>query len=52
MSTAPGHETDEEIDDTIKVRANRQARLKGANPLGVLLVLNEAVVRRPVGAHV
>jgi hypothetical protein len=33
------------------VRANRQARLTGDNPLNLWLVINEAVIRRPVGGR-
>jgi transcriptional regulator with XRE-family HTH domain len=51
MSTAPELGSDEEIDDTIKVRANRQARLTEPNPPNIWLVLNEAVVRRVVGGR-
>jgi transcriptional regulator with XRE-family HTH domain len=48
MSTAPDG-NDEEIENVIRVRASRQARLTGKNPLRVWLVLNEAVIRRTVG---
>ncbi|MEU6041492.1 helix-turn-helix transcriptional regulator [Actinomadura sp. NPDC047616] len=50
MLTNPTLDVDEgEIEQTIKVRVSRQARLSGENPLSVWLVLNEAVIRRIVG---
>jgi transcriptional regulator with XRE-family HTH domain len=49
MRTAPNHDDDEAIEGKITVRANRQARLTGDDPLSVWLVLNEAVIRRVVG---
>jgi transcriptional regulator with XRE-family HTH domain len=49
MSTAPTADDDDEIENKIKVRTNRQARLTDDNPLDVWLVLNEAVIRRTVG---
>jgi transcriptional regulator with XRE-family HTH domain len=50
MSTAPHRASDEELNDTIKVRTKRQDRLMiGTDPLNVWLVLNEAVIRRLVG---
>jgi transcriptional regulator with XRE-family HTH domain len=49
MSTAPNHDADEEIENKIRFRADRQARLTGDDPPNVWLVLNEAVVRRTVG---
>ncbi len=51
MSTAPTRDDDEEIENKIKVRANRRVRLTGDNPLNVWLVLNEAVIRRMVGGR-
>jgi transcriptional regulator with XRE-family HTH domain len=49
MSTAPTNDDDDAIESKITVRANRQARLTGDDPLSVWLVLNEAVIRRVVG---
>lgn len=49
MSTAPATNSDEEIDEQVAVRTNRQARITDGTPLDVWLVLNEAVVRRVVG---
>ncbi|RJL33313.1 helix-turn-helix domain-containing protein [Bailinhaonella thermotolerans] len=49
MSTAPNPYTDQEIDDHVEVRTNRQARLTTEEPLHLWLVLNEAVIRRTVG---
>jgi transcriptional regulator with XRE-family HTH domain len=51
MSTAPTPDDDQEIDNKVQVRANRQARLTGDNPPNVWLVLNEAVIRRTVGGR-
>ncbi|MFC4053526.1 helix-turn-helix domain-containing protein [Actinomadura syzygii] len=51
MSTAPTLDDDEEIENKISVRVNRQARLSSDDPLNVWLVLNEAVIRRKVGGH-
>jgi transcriptional regulator with XRE-family HTH domain len=51
MSTAADPKTDEEIENTITVRKARQARLMEENPPEVWLVLNEAVIRRPVGGR-
>ncbi|MFA1551362.1 helix-turn-helix domain-containing protein [Actinomadura chokoriensis] len=51
MSTAPASDTDEEIDETIPVRAARQARLTADDPPEIWVVLNEAVVRRVVGGR-
>ena len=51
MSTAPTPDGDEEIEDKIKVRATRQARLTQENPPEVWIVLNEAVIRRTVGGR-
>ncbi|SEG24136.1 Death domain-containing protein [Thermomonospora echinospora] len=49
MSTAPILDSDEEIEEKIAVRMNRQARLAGEAPLNLWVVLNEAVIRRTVG---
>ncbi|MFG1964771.1 helix-turn-helix domain-containing protein [Nonomuraea sp. NPDC049028] len=49
MMTAPGRGPDEEIEDQLKVRVSRQARLTGTNPLNLWAVLNESVIRRKVG---
>ncbi|MFD1538476.1 helix-turn-helix domain-containing protein [Nonomuraea guangzhouensis] len=49
MMTAPDRGPDEEIENQVKVRINRQARLTGTNPLNLWIVLNEGVVRRKVG---
>lgn len=51
MSTAPTPYTDEEIEDQIKVRATRQARLTAENPPEIWAVLNEAAIRRTVGGR-
>jgi transcriptional regulator with XRE-family HTH domain len=51
MSTAPTPDSDEEIEDKIKVRATRQARLTEEDPPEVWAVLNEAVIRRLVGGR-
>ncbi|MEV5573903.1 helix-turn-helix transcriptional regulator [Spirillospora sp. NPDC052269] len=51
MSTAPGPEVDQDVDERVEVRVNRQARLAGSDPFDVWLVLNEAVIRRVVGGR-
>ena len=51
MSTAPTPADDGEIEDKVKVRTTRQARLTEENPPQVWLVLNEAVIRRVVGGR-
>ncbi|HEX6527658.1 MAG TPA: helix-turn-helix transcriptional regulator [Streptosporangiaceae bacterium] len=48
MSTAPAADN-EEADRQITVRMERQKRLTASDPLTVWQVLNEAVIRRPVG---
>ncbi|MBA9008006.1 helix-turn-helix domain-containing protein [Thermomonospora cellulosilytica] len=49
LSTAPILDSDEEIENKVAVRVNRQARLTGDNPLNIWMVINEAVIRRVVG---
>lgn len=49
LSTAPVDDGEEEIENKIKVRARRQARLTGDDPLRAWLVLSESVIRRTVG---
>lgn len=41
----------DEIEQTLEVRMGRQRRLTGDNPLTLWFVLNEAVLRRPVGGQ-
>ena len=48
MSTAPMPDEDD-VERQIAVRMERQKRLTSDDPLGVWLVLNEAVIRRTVG---
>jgi transcriptional regulator with XRE-family HTH domain len=41
--------TDEEVDQRVRVRLNRQSLLTQEDPLQLALVLDEAVLQRPVG---
>ncbi|ROO87365.1 helix-turn-helix protein [Actinocorallia herbida] len=49
MSTAPAPYPESDIDDTVAIRATRQSRLTGDDPVSAWMVLNEAVIRRIVG---
>ncbi|MFG1875005.1 helix-turn-helix domain-containing protein [Sphaerisporangium sp. NPDC049003] len=49
IRTAPMASSPEEIDRKIDFRQARQARITDANPLQLWAVMNEAVIRRPVG---
>ncbi|MFC5186753.1 helix-turn-helix domain-containing protein [Actinomadura harenae] len=40
--------TDEEVDQRVDVRMQRQARLEGESPLALWVILNEAALRRPI----
>lgn len=51
ISTAPMASSPEEIDRKIDFRQARQARITGANPLKLWAIMNEAVIRRPVGGQ-
>jgi transcriptional regulator with XRE-family HTH domain len=51
MSTAPGADSDEEIENKIRLRGDRQARLTDEHAPDFWLVINEAVIRRVVGGR-
>ncbi|MEV5411608.1 helix-turn-helix transcriptional regulator [Thermopolyspora sp. NPDC052614] len=51
MSTAPGADSDEEIERRIKLRVDRQARLTEKHAPNFWLVINEAAIRRVVGGR-
>ncbi|MGW4641522.1 helix-turn-helix domain-containing protein [Sphaerisporangium sp. NPDC004334] len=51
IRTAPMAASQEETDRKIDFRMARQARLDGPEPLRLWVIVNEAVIRRPVGSE-